>query len=404
MSSAASDRRGLIAAALPFIVTASGVTSTSSLFIVYRSDWGLTPANIATVFSAYVGTLLPTLLVMSGTANRFPRRLLVGVGLLLSTVGIASLAFAQGMPLLIFARLAQGLGVGISIGALTAAFSESYRGRLAQGTAIQIMAAIGLATGPLLTAIAWNLGGGLHWSYVPTLCLSVAVMALLPWLPERAATVRALASVEEAQNASGAHGVHGAHADGVLPAAQVWRGLVFAMLVIFVSWASLSIFLSLMPSYLATTLEAGNPMVGAAAIAVTQAASLGATIWFRNGAPEKNGVVAPMVMLAGLVVLVAGTQGNVWALVGLATVLVGGGAGVAAAAAFGVAERVATGQRDRVFARMYVAGYLGYAVPAMVIGAVAGRSGLAWGIGSVIAGLGVVVAAAVWARGRLALR
>ncbi|MES2524203.1 MAG: MFS transporter, partial [Gemmatimonadota bacterium] len=360
-------------------VTASGVTSTSSLFVVYRSDWGLTPANIATVFAAYVGTLLPALLVMSGVANRYPRRVLLTVGLVLSAVGVASLALAQGMPMLIFARLAQGLGVGVSIGALTAAFSESYRGKLAQGTAIQIMAAIGLATGPMITAVAWNLGGGLHWSYVPTLVLAVGVIALVPWLPERPAVARALAAVDAAGG------------EATLPAATVWRGLTFAMLVIFVSWASLSIFLSLMPSYLATTLQAGNPMVGAVAIAVTQASSLGATVWFRRGAPERNGVWAPVVMVTGLVVLVVGTQGNVPALVAVATVLVGGGAGVAAAAAFGVAERVSVGQRDKVFARMYVAGYLGYSVPAMVIGAVASRWGLTAGIVTVVVGLAGVV-------------
>jgi len=189
--------------------------------------------------------------------------------------------------------------------------------------------------------------------------------------------------------------------ESVCPPATVWRALAFAMPVLFTSWASLAIYLSLMPSYLAEVLRAENPLIGAGAILAAQVASFGATLMFRRVAPEKSGVVAPVVMIVGLTMLVVGTRFSVWSLIGLSTVLVGGGAGVAAAASFGVAERVARGQRDRIFARMFVASYLGYSLPAVAIGAIAARWSLTAGIGTVIVVLAGITAGVVGTRERI---
>ena len=76
------------------------------------------------------------------------------------------------------------------------------------------------------------------------------------------------------------------------------------MPLVFISWASLSLYLSLVPA-----------------------------------APERSGIVAAVVMLAGLVLLVVGTNANIWASIALVTVLVGAGGGVASAAAFAIAVR-----------------------------------------------------------------
>lgn len=377
------SRWGALAAAVIYIVLASGVTSTSSMFVVYRRERGFTPADIALVFAAYVGTLLPMLLLMSGVVHRFRRRPVVAAGVAFAAASMVCLSLAQGVPLLVAGRFAQGIAVGLSIGALTAAFSESYGGKLPTGTAIQVMATIGLATGPLITAIAYNLGGGLNWSYVPTLVLTVAALAMVSLLPETARAAHSNAMFADATSAD-AMSSSAAPVSDVLPKAEVWRGLGYAMPVIFTSWASLSIFLSLMPSYINTTLRADNPLVGAAAIIAAQASSLTATLLFKRFAPEKSGGLALVVMIVGLTLLVIGTRYTLWPLIGVSTVLVGGGAGVAAAAAFGVAERVSAGQRDKVFARMYVAGYLGYSVPAVAIGLIAARWSLTAGIASVI--------------------
>jgi hypothetical protein len=371
------------AAALTLILMTAGSTATSSLFVAYRAQWGISSADIAIVFSAYVGTLLPVLLLFGNAAERFGRRPVAIAGIVSMAIGLAVLTFAHGLSGLIVARLFQGAGVGISIGAVTAALAETYRGKLPTGNALQSVAAIGLFTGPAISAVAFNLGGGINLSYVPTLVLVLALLGLAPLLAERAGGSGAAAAAEVPY-----------------PAAAVAAALRYALPLVFISWAGLSLYLSLVPAYLAATLHAFNPAVGAAAIAGAQLTSLFTTLRLGNVAPERSGVFGAAAAVAGLALLVVGTSTNVWPLVGLATLLVGAGGGVASAAGFGLAGRIGRGQRARIFGRLYVAAYAGYSIPALAIGIIAAHTSLTVAFATVIAVLAVIAAALPWLRER----
>jgi MFS family permease len=365
-----------LAAAVTLILMTAGSTAISSLFVAYRAQWGISSADIAIVFSAYVGTLLPVLLLFGGLADRFGRRPVAVAGILSMAAGLLVLALAHGLVWLIVARLFQGTGVGLSIGALTAALAESYRGRLPTGNALQSVAAVGLFTGPVLSAVAFNLGGGVNLSYLPSLALVIALPALTPWLAERAARAGASAPLETPY-----------------PPATVGRALRYALPLAFVSWAGLSLYLSLVPAYLAASLHAANPAIGAAAVVASQLASLVATIRLGNVAPERSGVIGAATAIAGLALLVMGTNANLWPLIVVATLLVGAGSGVGSAAAFGLAGRIGRGQRARVFARLYVAAYAGYSVPALAIGIIAAHASFTVAFVTVIAALAAIAAA-----------
>lgn len=365
-----------LAAAVTAIVMVAGSTATSSLFVSYRAQWGISSADIAIVFSAYVAALLPVLLLFGGLAERFGRRPVIVAGIFSMVAGLVTLVLAHDLALLIVARLFQGAGVGLSIGALTAAVSESYRGKLAVGNVLQAVAAVGLSSGPVISAVAFNFGGGVNHSYVPSLVLAVAVLALTPFIAERAITPDTNAPV-----------------DRPYPPDVVARELRFALPVAFVSWAGLSLFLSLVPAYLAATLHASNPGIGAGAVVAMQLASLIVTLSFRNIAPERGGIAGAFVGLSGLAVLVAGTTLNAWALIVLATLMVGGGGGLASAASFGIAGRIGRGHRVRTFARWYVAAYAGYSIPVLAIGLIAAYTSFTVAFVTVTVALGAVTAA-----------
>jgi MFS family permease len=371
------------AAALTLILMTAGSTASSSLFVAYRAQWGISSADIAIVFSAYVGTLLPVLLLFGNFAERFGRRRMAVAGILAMAIGLTVLTLAHGLAWLIVARLFQGAGVGLSIGAVTAALAESYHGKLPTGNALQSVAAIGLFTGPVISAIAFNLGGGVNWSYLPTLALVIALLALAPLLAERTGDAGTAATVEVPY-----------------PPATVAAALRYALPLVFVSWAGLALYLSLVPAYLAATLHALNPAVGAAAIVAAQLTSLLTTLRLGNIAPERSGVVGAAGVVGGLALLVIGTSTNVWALVVLATLLVGAGGGVASAAGFGLAGRIGRGQRARIFGRLYVAAYAGYSIPALAIGIIAAHTSFGVAFVAVIAVLAAVAAALPWLRER----
>jgi hypothetical protein len=346
-----------VAAAISMIVMTSNSTSTSALFVAYRHYWGLTPADIGLAFSIYVGTLVPVLLIFGGVAERFGRRLVVVIGMLFMIAGTAVLVGAHGLMLLIVARMLQGVGAALAVGSISATFTESYRGKIAAGQALAVVTAVALSAGPVITAVAYDLGGGPNLSYLPMLSLGILTLGLTPIFATRS---------DGRQSASAAE----------VPMADkaVWLALRFAMPVVFIAWAGTSLYLSLVPAYLAVSLHASDPLIGAGAFLATQLATVFASIRFGNAPPERSGIVASIFMIVGLALLVAGTRSNLWSLIVVATIVVGAGSGVASGASFAIAARVGRGQRARIFARLLVAAYLGYSVPVLVTGFVAAHS------------------------------
>lgn len=366
------------AALASLAILMAGTTAPAAMFVVYRETWGLTTRDLGVVFAAYVCTLLPVLLLFGGVADRIGRRAVIGIGLGLALCGLVALAFASGFPGLVVARLLQGAGVGFASGAIVAAVTETHHGRLAPGSWTMIASGVGIFTGPLVAAVAYDLGAGEHFAYAPLVVLTVACAAALPLLSPRV-SAQAGTAVEE-----------------TLPPDVVRRALAFALVVTFVSWTGVSLYLSMVPAFLAATLHARDPLVGAAVISALQLAGIVATLSLRTIVPEREGIVAPLVVVLGLIALVAGTMlhGTVgWALIVLSTVLVGTGGGVAFATAIVIATRVCRGQRARIFARLYVAAYLAFSIPSVVIGTIATHSSLAVGFTVVIVLLAALVAA-----------
>ena len=372
---AATSRTRAFAAAAALIIMTSSSTSTSAMFVPYRLHWGLTPADIGLVFSVYVGTLVPFLLIFGGHPERYGRGIMIFIGMVFMIAGTAVLAFAQDEHWLIAARLLQGAGAALGVGSISATFSESYKGRIATGQALSIVTAVALAAGPLVTAIAYDLGGGLNASYLPVLVFGCAALALAPLLNAKAPV--------------GANSV----AEPTLPSDVIWRSLRFAMPLVFVAWAATSLYLSLVPAYLAASLHATDPLIGAGAFLATQFATIAANVRFGIVPPDRAGIPASIVTVVGLALLILGTTTGLWAVIVLATILVGGGAGVASAASFAVASRAGQGQRARIFARLLVAAYLGYSVPVLVLGIIASHISFTAGFLAVVALLAAITAA-----------
>jgi hypothetical protein len=272
--------------------------------------------------------------------------------------------------------LLQGVGAALGVSVTSAAFTEAYRGKIVAGQALSVVTTIALSVGPVLTAVAYDLGAGTRLSYLPIFVLGAASLALLPLFDTRSDFARETVASEE-----------------TLPKTVVSCGLRFAMPMVFVAWAGNSLYLSLVPAYLAAALHASDPLVGAGALVADQVATAVASIRFGTISPERSGVIAPFFVVLGLALLVTGTQANSWWLIGVATILVGAGGGVAAGASFAIVARVGRGQRARIFARLLVAAYLGYSLPALLTGVIASRTSFMLGFASVVVGLAFIAAA-----------
>lgn len=369
-------------------VLMAGTTAPTAMFVVYRASWGLSAGQIGLVFAVYVCTLLPVLLLFGGVADRVGRRAAIGAGVAIALCGLAAFASVTTLPGLVLARLLQGAGVGIASGALIASVTESYRGKLAAGTLTAIASSAGIFTGPLTVAAAYDLGAGAHNAYWPLLWLTLLSIPVLPqFAPRVVASSRA--DIEQPYEPP-----------------IVARALAFALPVTFVSWSGVSLYLSMVPGFLAATLHARDPLVGALVISAVQLAGIVAVVARRTIVPGRDGIIAPLVVVLGLIALIGGTSlhgAAGWVLVGVSTVCVGAAGALAFATGIVIATRVCRGQRARVFARLYVAAYLAFALPALTVGAVGARSSLLVGFGIVIVVLAALVAALPALRAHAAL-
>jgi hypothetical protein len=328
------------------------------------------------VFAAYILTLVPLLLVFGRLADRFGRRTCAALAIAMALVGLALLTRANAVSAAVLARLAQGAAVAIGSGSLTAAISQTHRGRIPGGVVTTIASNVGLMAGALTSAIAYDFTRSVTLALVPLIGLTVVVGACIVALPRRA--------------------VVGTTGEVPYDQKTVVAALAFALPVTFVGWSGISLYLSMVPTYLASALGLRDPVVGAVVIAAVQLASIGGTLALRSLAVRRAGVAGPAAVVIGLALLVLGVRagGAMGAAAVLAsTALVGSGGGVAFAAGVSAATAVCRGQRARVFGFLYVAAYLGFGVPSWVVGVVAAATSFSTAFVIIIVTLAAVTAA-----------
>src|SRR4051794_25119498 len=145
-----------IIAAMLFLVTGA-VNLEVPLYRTYAAAAGYGNGLTAVVFAAYVGGLLPVLILFGGISDRVGRKPIVLTGLSAAALATALMILHPAMPTLIVARLLQGVGVGLSVGAGTAYLAELHgdaAGPTRAAASVAITTSFGFGSGALLTTIA----------------------------------------------------------------------------------------------------------------------------------------------------------------------------------------------------------------------------------------------------------
>lgn len=171
-----------------FLITAA-VNLEVPLYGVYAAGAGFGAGLTAVVFAAYIGALVPTLIVFGGISDRVGRKPILLVGLGCAILATALMIFAPSVTALFVARVLQGIGVGLSIGAGTAFLAELLGGAAGAARAASLAAvttSLGFGSGALLTS-----AGLATVSTVPPISyVLVALLALGCFLAVSALRVR----------------------------------------------------------------------------------------------------------------------------------------------------------------------------------------------------------------------
>ncbi len=135
-------------------------------------------SEVQWVIDAYALTLASVLLTAGSLADRYGRRLLFTIGLIVFTGGSLLCGLAQSPLMLILSRSAQGIGGAILFSTSLALLAQSFQGK-ERGVAFGVWGAItGVATGlgPVLGGVITT---GISWRGIFLVNLPVGVAALV---------------------------------------------------------------------------------------------------------------------------------------------------------------------------------------------------------------------------------
>jgi MFS family permease len=285
------------------------------LYEVYAERFHFSSLVLTAIFAAYAFALVPTLLVFGSLSDRFGRRPVIAAGLVVGCAGLALFAAAQGTAWLFAARICQGLAVGMISGAATAALVELDPER--DGNRPALLAGLaqagGSGAGPLLAGVLTEWGPApLHLSYLLVLGLTAAGAAVTFTIPEPAGGDREPWRIHRPRVPS-----------------EIRTDFARVSLTAATVWASVALFLSIVPSYAGDLLETENlallGALGALALAmscVSQIASQRLDLSGRN--TQGAGL---LVLAAGLAALVVAAPLKSLALLLVGAVAAGAGHG-----------------------------------------------------------------------------
>lgn len=342
--------------ALGLFMVTFAVNLQAPLYDAYaaESDVGATAVTIA--FAAYVGGLMPTLLLLGGLSDRIGRRVPIALALVLGAAATGLLVYAPSWTSLVVARCLLGVGTGLATTAGTAYMTEILGAGRAKSAALVVTSAtsLGFGGGALATGISLAIQG-------PTL-LPASYIVLFIAAPTLAVVALGLPRADRPKPVSLVR----------LPvfAAGTWMfGAAMAL-----AWSTTGMTIAVIPLELAA-----NDLGGWTGLVIFLAIFVGFLCQpiARRMTNERALFLGFVLIPLGFCVLLAG----VWFKV-LAFVLVG--TCITSAASYGFTYLASLAEislraphdRARATAGLFVYAYLGFSLPVIASGALADRLGL----------------------------
>ena len=383
-TAAGSPRRLFACSGFAFLVLMVGTNLPSPLYAVYAEQFGFSPAVLTLVFATYAGALVPALVLAGSAADAWGYRRVVVPGVGLALVGALVFAYANSTGWLFAARAVQGVAVGMTSGALTAALirtEPSGNHRRAS----------------LVTSLAATGGSGLG-SLIAGVCAA--------WLPAPTRTCYLLESAALLVVAAGLLsfpadlGRTGAAWRVSLPQVPNLARMPFARAcaVGTVGWAVTGLFLSIIPSYVRSM--TGNNNLALAGVSSGLVLLVAALVQLPAARIEAHQLqwIGPVILAAGLGILLGAGASRSLPLVIISALIAGAGHGLAYLGAIRQANKLAPKRnRAAVISAFYVASYLGVGIPMVGVGLLAAATSTITAVDIfAVVGLVVSIAVAAW--------
>lgn len=331
----------------------AGSSAPTPLYAVYQGEWGFSPITTTVVFGSYAIAVLAALLTVGSLSDHIGRRPVLLSALAVQAPIMLVFATANGVPELMFARIAQGLSTGAAIGAVGAGMLDLDR---VKGTTLNAVAPMtGTASGALLS--------GLFVEFLPEPTHLVYVVLFATFVAQGIGVLLMRESSSPRPGALASLRVQFAMPENVR------RHVLVAIPALVAVWSLAGFYGSLGPT-LVRILSGSNSFVLAGLSLSALAGSAAVTVLLFRTAPPRA------LMLAGMLTLIVGVGITLVAISLSSTVVLFAG-GIVAGAGFGggfqgsirtVVPLVAPHERAGVLSLMYVVSYLAMGLPAVIAG------------------------------------
>jgi MFS family permease len=342
--------------ALGLFTVTFAVNLQAPLYDVYaaESDVGATAVTVA--FAAYVGGLMPTLLLLGGFSDRIGRRVPIALALILGAVATALLVQVPSWTSLVAARFLLGIGTGLATTAGTAYMTEILGSDRAKNAALIVTSAtsLGFGGGALATGISLGVQG-------PTL-LPASYIVLFVVAPILAVIALGLPRIDKPRPVSLLR-------LPVFPSGTWMFGAAMAL-----AWSTTGMIIAVIPLELAANDRGGwTGLVIFLAIFVGFLCQPIARRMTNNRALALGFVLIPL----GFLVLLAGVWLEVLAFVLIGTCITSAASyGFTYLASLAEVSLRAPDDRARATAGLFVYAYFGFSLPVIASGALADMLGL----------------------------
>jgi len=335
------------------MLLAASSSAVTPLYHLYQASMHLTPFWITIVFSSYVASLLTALLTVGGLSDYVGRRPVILAALLLNALAMILFSEAQNVGQLILARAVQGLSVGVGTTALGAAILDTNRVR---GPLLNsVTAFLGLTAGTLgAAALITFASDPLHRVYEVLLALTALMIVLLYVMPESSLRkIGALASLRPQVR--------------VPPQSRAVLARLTPANV--AAWALGGLYLSLMPTVVATAMDVASPWVGGVVVAALMLTAAIAVATFHDWPVPRLILMSTGTLGLGVAVSMIGIEQQQVAALLAGTMIAGVGFGSTFSGTLrALLPTAEPHQRAGLLSAFYLQSYLAFSVPAVVAG------------------------------------
>ncbi|SFQ42609.1 Major Facilitator Superfamily protein [Salibacterium halotolerans] len=226
------------------MILMAGTNIPSPLYSVYQHQMGFSSGIISLIFAVYALVLIPSLLVFGQLSDRFGRKKVLLIGLVIAAAGSATFVFATNLVWLFVARGLQGLAAGMMSGTATAALVELRPDHRKTASLVATIAtAGGSGVGPLL--------GGILAQYAPSPLVLPYIVHIILFIPGFIAILIMSETIKSKSSGSW-------RLQRPSVPSTIRMPFIMGAVTSFAAWSVMALFMSLLPSYISSLMGIHN--------------------------------------------------------------------------------------------------------------------------------------------------